>query len=142
MVDYPEIWRKIIIGPEKSWVVFEQGTCVILMKSEADLSKQAREILAQWGLVHPGSSAGDFGITTLTVAPGWVVSGEHPDVLNYVSPEDFTEQTPNLVQIGVLGRSRRDQDAKGLKIIHVEDRRPNESIPREQLNSAIRRKCT
>jgi hypothetical protein len=125
MVNYPEIWRKIIIGSEKTWVVFEQGTCVILMKPENNIAKQALTILTLAGPVHPGSSAGDFGVTKLTAAPGWVVSGEHPDILNYVSPEDFTQQEPDLIRIGVLGRSRREQDAKGLKIIRVEDHRSN-----------------
>lgn len=49
-------------------------TCVILMEPEADLSAQAIALMKEWGPVHAGCSAGDFGTIDLTNAPGWVVT--------------------------------------------------------------------
>ncbi|GAB3965995.1 hypothetical protein GCM10029978_030120 [Actinoallomurus acanthiterrae] len=53
-MDVPELvetWRRIIIGDHKSWVLFANGTCVILMEPEEDLAAQATEILREYGPV-------------------------------------------------------------------------------------------
>ena len=117
-----ETWRAIIVGEHKSWVLFESGTCVIVMNPEDDLARQATELMRQHGPVHAGSPAGDFSVVTLSKHPGWVVTGDHPDILNYVSPREVEPGAPD-VRIGLLGRSKRHQDGEGLKIVHVEDRR-------------------
>lgn len=118
-----EVWRSIIVGDEKSWVLFKNGTCVILMEPEADLSAQALALMKEWGPVHAGSSAGDFGTVDLTNAPGWVVTSHHNDILTYVAPDEIGEPGPTDLVVGLLGREKRDQDARELEIIHVEDRR-------------------
>ncbi|KAL2869761.1 uncharacterized protein BJX67DRAFT_346931 [Aspergillus lucknowensis] len=118
-------WREILSDDTKSWVLFEHGTCVIFVEPDKiDLAAQAREILSKWGPVYPGSSAGDFNIIELEGPPGgWVVTGHHPDVLNYVSPGDVEKpDTPDFV-VGMMGRSNRDEDGKELKVVHVEDNR-------------------
>jgi hypothetical protein len=51
-----------------------------------------------------------------------VITSHHPDILNYVSPDEVAEQSNDLV-IGLLGRSKRDLDAAELMVIHVEDNR-------------------
>ena len=117
-----EDWRHIVSGGTKSWVLFKHGTCVILMEPEEDISKQAICLLRQWGPLHVGSSSGDFDVIHLSNYPGWVVTGHHPDVLNYVSPAEVAVGSDD-VMIGVLGRSKRNQDALELQVIHVEDRR-------------------
>jgi hypothetical protein len=33
-----EIWRAIIVGEQKSWVLFRHSTCIILMEPEADVN--------------------------------------------------------------------------------------------------------
>ncbi len=116
------IWRRIILGSDKSWVLFENGTCVIFLDNDSDLKSEAIEIMKEFGPVHAGSSAGDFSTIDLTDAPGWAVTGHHPDVLNYVSPSDVSED-PSDLEVGMLGRSNRDADAAALRIIHVEDKR-------------------
>ncbi|MEU5877455.1 hypothetical protein [Spirillospora sp. NPDC047279] len=121
-IEMVEVWRQIILGEQKSWVLFENGTCVILMEPEGDLAAQATEILREYGPVHVGSPAADFGTIDLEAAPGWVVYGHHDDVLNYVSPDEIG--SPEDVVIGLLGRSKRDRDGHGLTIVHVEDKRP------------------
>ncbi|GCE06577.1 hypothetical protein [Dictyobacter aurantiacus] len=118
------LWRTIIQGDQKSWVLFEHNTCLILMEPEVDLTAQARQIMSKWGPVVAGTPAGDFNIINLPNPPGgWIVTGHHPDMLNYVSPEDLnTPDTPDFM-IGLLGRGNRDQDGHSLKIVHIEDKR-------------------
>ncbi|MDM8551365.1 hypothetical protein QUF72_14870 [Desulfobacterales bacterium HSG2] len=116
------VWKQIILGKEKSWVAFSNGTCVILMEPRDDLKKQAVEIMKEWGAVHAGSPAGDFSVIRLSEYPGWVVNCHHPDILTYVSPDEISEDAEDIV-IGLIGRKKRDQDAERLEVIHVEDRR-------------------
>lgn len=116
-----ETWRQLILGDAKSWVLFENGTCVILMQPEGDLRQLATELLKEWGQVQSGTSAGDFSVIDLSPHPGWVVTGHHPDILNYVSPDEVEPDAPDVI-IGLLGRSMREQDAEELNIIHVEDK--------------------
>jgi hypothetical protein len=117
------IWRSIILGDQKSWVLFKNGTCVILMEPEADLSVQAVALMKEWGPVHAGCPAGDFGTIELTNAPGWVVTSHHNDILTYVGTDEINEADPSDLVVGLFGRGKRDQDAQELEIIHVEDRR-------------------
>ncbi|MFG2002219.1 hypothetical protein ACGFNU_24005 [Spirillospora sp. NPDC048911] len=121
-IEMVDVWRRVIVGDEKSWVLFENDTCVILMEPEEDLAAQATEILREYGPVHPGSAAGDFGTIDLEAAPGWVVYGHHNDVLTYVAPDEVT--APEELAVGLVGRSKRDQDGHELTVVHVEDKRP------------------
>lgn len=122
-----DLWRRLLNNNKKSWVLFEHGTCLILMKPESDLDKQAREIMSTDGPVRAGSAMGDFSIQKL-VEPftGYIVTGHHPDMINYISSEDdrlngqgITEQ--NTFIVGILGRTDRDEDSKSLNIVHIED---------------------
>jgi len=117
-----DAWRRIIKGDHKSWVLFEHGTCVILMEPEQDLAAQARAIMAEWGPVHAGTPAGDFGVIHLQDGSGWAVYGHHPDMLTYVSRDELGPD-PAEVAIGLHGRSKRDEDARTLSVVHVEDKR-------------------
>jgi hypothetical protein len=117
-----QIWRKIIVR-EKSWVLFEHGTCVILQESVESLESRAIELMQHYGPVYPASPAGDFTTIKLINDPGWVVAGHHPDMLTYVSLAELEPGKASDLMIGLLGRGKRDQDAKELHIIHVEDRR-------------------
>ena len=118
-----DVWRQIILGDDKSWVLFQHGTCVILMRPEQDLAAQATAMMKEWGPVHAGSPAGDFSTITLSDRPGWVVTGHHPDMLTYVGPEEVGEQDPSDLVVGLLGRSKRNQDGEDPQALHVEDRR-------------------
>lgn len=117
-----QVWRSIIIGDDKSWVLFENGTCVILMEQEDDLASQAIELLKEWGPVHAGCSAGDFSTITLENDDGWVVTSHHNDILTYVAPDEVGDDASD-VSVGLYGRSKRNQDAAALSVIHVEDKR-------------------
>ncbi|HEX8913444.1 MAG TPA: hypothetical protein VF796_13870 [Humisphaera sp.] len=115
-------WRAVIRGDGKSWVLFANGTCVILTNPQPDLAARAVAILREWGPVHAGSSAGDFSVIHLSDHPGWVVTSHHNDVLTYVAPDEVGDEPSDLV-IGLTGRSKRGQDAEELRVLHVEDRR-------------------
>jgi hypothetical protein len=117
------IWRGIIQGDSKSWVLFEHGTCVILMQPKVDLAAQAKALLAEWGPVQVGTDSADFDVVELANAPGWVVTCHHPDILVYVPVDDENTAGTSDVVIGLIGRAKRGQDAKELKVIHVEDKR-------------------
>lgn len=121
------IWREILVKEENSWVLFEHGTCLILLEPEEDLHAQAIEIMKIWGPVVPGTSAGDFKVDTWEDLPGWTVFYHHPDMANYVSPEEFEEESEDQIRndmiIGLIGRNKRNQDAKSYKIVHIEDKR-------------------
>ena len=115
-------WRRIIVGDGKSWVLFANGTCVILMEPQDDLEAQAIELMREWGPVHAGSPAGDFNTITLPDDPGWVVTCHHNDILTYVGPDEMDGE-PEDVAVGLFGRSKRDQDSQDLQVIHIEDNR-------------------
>lgn len=54
--------------------------------------------------------------------PGWVITYDHPDILNYVSPDEVASDASDAT-IGLIGRSKRHRDSIELKITHVEDKR-------------------
>lgn len=118
-----DTWRQIILGEQKSWVLFQHGTCLILMQPEQDLAAQAIDVMKKWGSVHAGCSAGDFSVITLDDYPGWVVTGHHPDMLNYVSPDEVEGKEPSDVVVGILGRAKRNQDGEDPQVLYIEDRR-------------------
>src|SRR5262249_37512259 len=113
---------RIIIDEYESWVLFKYGTCVILKEPEGDPAEKATSILKEWGPVQAGCSAGDFWLMRHPEYGGWVVFCHHPDILSYVSPDELTELEPPHARIGLLGRSKRDRDAREPEIIHVEYR--------------------
>ncbi|MET8832486.1 hypothetical protein ABZV78_01015 [Micromonospora sp. NPDC004540] len=121
--DLADVWRRIIVGDGKSWVVYRHGTCVVFPDPgpDTDLAARATDILREYGPVHAGGPAGDFGTITLDPGPGWVVYGHHNDVLTYVGPGEVED--PSDLRVGLYGRSKRNRDGHELEVVHVEDRR-------------------
>ncbi|EYF00128.1 hypothetical protein [Chondromyces apiculatus] len=117
-----ETYRKVLVGAHKSWALFAQGTCVILMDPKGDLAEQAKRILAEWGPVQAGTPSGDFEVVELEGGMGWVVTGHHPDVLNFVGADEVEAEEGEFL-IGVVGRGCRETDAVSLRVVHVEDKR-------------------
>ena len=111
-------WRECIRGADKSWVLFAQGTCVILTQPEPDLAAQARASLAEWGAVQVCTPAGDFGVITLDNGRGWVVTGHHPDI--HLRPSRGTGGRRRAARRHALPAGR---GCRALAVIHVEDRR-------------------
>ncbi|MEU9398636.1 hypothetical protein [Streptomyces sp. SID4985] len=116
-----DAWKRLLTDPGKSWVLFEHGTCVVLTAPEDDLAAQATDILRVFGPVHGGGPAGDFRVIEVEDIEGWVVTGHHPDVLTYVTPDEPGGQ--DHLSVGLCGRAQRDRDGTELHVVHVEDRR-------------------
>src|SRR5262249_42400840 len=90
---------------------------------------QATALLREFGPVNAGSSFGDFTTITLDNDRGWVVACHHNDILTFVSPDEVGPDAEDLV-VGLLGRSKRGQDAEELRVLHVEDKRSaNQDAP-------------
>jgi hypothetical protein len=124
VTDYVDSWRKALISADtKSWVLFENGTVVVLMAPEDNLKSQALDLLKEWGPVHVGSPTGDFSVIPLSNHSGWIVTCHHNDILTYVAPSEIKEDKPSDVMVGLHGRSKRGWDAHDLKVIHIEDNR-------------------
>ncbi len=117
-----EVWRQLVVGKGGSWVLFSHGTCVVLAGAEGPLEQQGIELLKEWGPVAAGSPSGDFSVVILDGLPGWVVTSHHELVNTYVRPDELDDD-PAEVDIGLLGRLKRDLDATELVVVHVEDKR-------------------
>jgi len=114
-----QAWRDLINGPGKLWVLFENGTCVILVEPAADFAAQAIVLLKEFGPVYPGSSFADFGTIKLDGNRGWVVTCHHDQILTLVGKNDVPPTAPE-VEIGMIGRHMRGLDAVSLRVIHIE----------------------
>jgi ribA/ribD-fused uncharacterized protein len=114
-----EVWRRIIVGDDKAWALFEHGTCVFFTGMHSNVDAAAIALLREWGPVHAGSPAGDFSVIALDGDLGWVVTSHHLDVLTYVSPAAVGAE-PSELSVGLLGRSLRDRDAVDLNVVYVE----------------------
>ncbi|WP_369173118.1 hypothetical protein AB5J49_36510 [Streptomyces sp. R28] len=121
--EFVEIWRRILAPSGISWVLFENGTCVLLKEPEGELAGQAVEILGDFGPVRAGGPAGDFNVLQLKDGTGWLVTGHHPDVVTYVALDEPAD--PSHLAVGIHGRIKRRQDGTALCVVHVEDRRPS-----------------
>lgn len=115
-MDLVEIYKKVIEPKLKNWVVFEHGTCVIIYHPPKDLEAEAKEVLQKYGQVHPGSESADF--TVMKADNGWIVAGNQPGILNYVSEDEGKGKED--YEIGLLGRNQKEQDSRDLKIIHIQ----------------------
>ncbi|MFJ5215332.1 hypothetical protein ACIP98_11485 [Streptomyces sp. NPDC088354] len=106
-------------------MLFEHGTYAVLTRPSADaLAGQAAPVPREFGPVHVGSRAADFSVIDVGEADRWVVTGDHPDVLIHVAPDEHggAAGTPD-VAVGLHGRSKRHQDGAGLPLAHGEDAR-------------------
>lgn len=113
--DLTEIYKKIIDPKLKNWVVFENGTCVIIYHASKDLKAKATEVLQKYGQVHPGTNSADFTVTK--VDSGWIVSGNQPGILNYVS--EYEGEGKEDYEIGLVGRDKKELDGKELNSIYI-----------------------
>lgn len=119
--EYIEMLHEIVVS-EASWVLFQNGTTVFLSDCEGDLVEAASALLREHGPVQVGSPAGDFAVIEFDGGIGWGVTFDHPDLLALVLPSEIGA-SPEEVVIGVMGRTKRADDAENLQIAHIEDRR-------------------
>ena len=119
-MDLMTVFKKVITDPSMNWVLFKNGTCVMLMNPEEDVRAQAIKILKKHGLVIGGTPSGDFEVTKIPDINGWVITGNYPGIISFVSEDEGGRKTD--FEIGVIGRSKREYDSKELKVAHVENR--------------------
>ncbi len=113
---------KLAINPQfQDWVVFKNGTYIIFDKADTikDIQLEAIEQMKEFGPVHAGGPAGDFGITTLHNTEGWIVSGHGYGMYTYVNPLELNNENPADTEIGLFGRNKRDLDGKNPEIIFI-----------------------
>ncbi len=117
-----EAWRATLAGLDRSWVLFENGTCIVFTEPGSDLTAQARAILQEFGRLGDGPALGDYAATIpLDDDRGWLVGGHHSDIFTVVSRDEVAPGTPDAA-IGRLGRAKREQDAEQLRVLHVEQK--------------------
>lgn len=113
---------KLAINPKfQDWVLFENGTYIIFddISTVEDIKEEAIKLMKEFGPVHAGGPAGDFNIIHLNQTEGWLVSGHGYGMYTYVHPSELDSESPNDLEIGLYGRSKRDSDGQNPEIIHI-----------------------
>lgn len=114
-----ELWRQLLPDPALSWVLFRHGSCVLLHGAPADAVAQATALLLAEGPVVAGTASADFDVHPLEGLPGWMVSCHHPAILVHVRPEQVGGEQAALLDVGLVGRDLRDQDAEQPEVVAV-----------------------
>lgn len=113
---------KLAINPKfQHWVLFKNGTYIIFddVKNINNINDEAIKMMKEFGPVFIGGPAGDFNTIHLSKTEGWIVSGHGYGMYTYVSPSEISNKTPNDLEIGLFGRSKRDLDGKNPEIIYT-----------------------
>ncbi|MCP2028621.1 hypothetical protein L1276_003791 [Flavobacterium sp. HSC-32F16] len=113
---------RLSINPKfQDWVLFKNGTYIIFEHAEEirHLESAALKLIKEFGPVYIGERSEDFDVTDLKNTEGWIVSGHGYGMYTYVSPHEMKSQTPNIADIGLLGRDKRDLDGRNPVIIHL-----------------------
>lgn len=120
-MDLPNIFKKIINDPSTSWVLFKNGTCIMLLNPQKDLQAQALKIIKEHGSVTAGTPTGDFEVTKVPEIDGWIVTGDFLGIMIYVSNQEAKGKDD--FEIGLIGRTKRELDGKELEVVYVENKR-------------------
>ncbi|MEN5307481.1 hypothetical protein ABE425_08205 [Chryseobacterium cucumeris] len=113
---------KLAINPKfQDWVLFENGTYIIFddISIIEDVKEEALQLMKEFGPVYAGGPAGDFNVIHLNLTEGWLVSGHGYGMYTYVHPSELDSESPNDLEIGLYGRSKRDSDGQNPEIIHI-----------------------
>jgi hypothetical protein len=113
---------KLAINPKfQDWVLFENGTYIIFddISTVEDVKEEAVKLMKEFGPVYAGGSAGDFSVIHLNLTEGWLVTGHGYGMYTYVHPSELDNESPNDLEIGLYGRSKRDSDGQNPEIIHI-----------------------
>lgn len=118
MINYIKAWQELMVEPYAS-ALFENGTCVILVKPDENMEQQAVRLLK--GLyTRDGLEFGDYGVQELSMNKEWIVTSPHPDIVTLVMcdevPEEYRDDT---LSIGSHAQKKRKMDAEGGGVIHV-----------------------
>ena len=75
--------------------------------------------MKEFAPVSEGSQDGEYGITHLNRTDGWVVSAHCYGMYTYVNPDELETEKADDASIGLYGRSKREKDGTGLKIVYI-----------------------
>ena len=107
---------KLLNSERKKWVMFQNGSVVIFIdrpdSENNSLEMDAIEIMKRDGPVYVGTEHGDF--QTISLDDGYIVTSHNPNLM--IVHEGIIEGGDNLM-VGLMLRSRRDQDSSELKVI-------------------------
>jgi len=127
MSSYIKAWQELMVEPYP-WVLFENGTCVILVESCEDPVQHAIKLLKAL-YANDGIEFGDYGVQMLDLNKGWIVTSTHPDIVTLVTcdevPEEYRDDT---LSIGSHAKKKRSMDAGSCKVIHMQPGRPKTTI--------------
>jgi hypothetical protein len=109
------------INPKfKTWVLFSNGTYIIIEDSTiTDKKKYALDQIHEFGPVFAGSPAGDIEVIKLNLVDGWSVGGHGYGMYTYVHPSEVEVKNPEDIDVGLVGREKRDKDSKDTTIVYV-----------------------
>ncbi|MBW1658804.1 hypothetical protein [Flavobacterium quisquiliarum] len=113
---------KLSINPKfQDWVLFQNGTYIIFDDADsiADIESEAIKLIKEFGPVNSGGRSEDFDVTDLNKTKGWIVSGYGYGIYTYVHPSEIKSKIPDIIEIGLYGRTKRDLDGNTLIVIHI-----------------------
>ncbi|BAP31977.1 uncharacterized protein CHSO_2940 [Chryseobacterium sp. StRB126] len=113
---------KLAINPIfQDWVLFKNDTYIIFddIATVENVQEEAIKLMKEFGPVFAGGSAGDFNVIHLNATEGWLVSGHGYGMYTYVHPLELDNESPNDLEIGLLGRSKRNLDGENPEIRHI-----------------------
>ncbi|UHO39971.1 hypothetical protein H5J24_08100 [Chryseobacterium capnotolerans] len=116
---------KLAINPRfQDWVLFKNDTYIIFddITIVKNVREEAIKLMNEFGPVFAGGPAGDFDVIHLNSTEGWLVSGHGYGMYTYVHPSELDNETPNDLEIGLLGRSKRNSDGENPEIVHINRR--------------------
>ena len=114
--------KKVFRPSLRPWVLFRHGTLVGPIQAGEEPVAHATELLREWGPVRPGSPAGDFNVLQPKEggSEGWVILSHHGLIATLVTPAEMANSPQQDLAVGLLGRGKRDLDARELEVVHVE----------------------
>ncbi|WP_250255750.1 hypothetical protein [Chryseobacterium sp. Marseille-Q3244] len=113
---------KIAINPQfQDWVLFKNDTYIIFddVSNVENVRDEAIKLMKEFGPVFAGGSAGDFNVIHLNFTESWLVSGHGYGMYTYVHPSELDHETPNDLEIGLYGRSKRNSDGENPEIVYI-----------------------
>ena len=119
MNNYVKAWQELMVEPYP-WVLFEYGTCVILIKATESPEQQAIKELKSL-FARSDFEFGDYGVQGLSNEKGWIVTSTHPDIVTLVTYDEVPEEyRDDNLSIGSHARAKRKKDVDSCSVIHVE----------------------
>lgn len=117
---YVSLFRSGFLEPH-AWVMFANGTSVVIVEPSNAIEEQARKILADTYPSNAHLDYEDVGIRNLANNTGWLITSKNPDICNLILIEDIeVDSSTDTLSIAVYAKRLRRQDWLDRRVIHVE----------------------